>query len=207
MVRTRLGARPAVRCRAVARDSSASGRGQRTPGHLAAQEIVLRHGPAPRSQRVCSELPDAPIDPAMGGNVDVGICDDDTSRRSSSSRSGTGCDDLGSATSNQPAEGRRGGGPRRRSGGYRVASCWLLVDTSGEPGDRSPAFPAVLRALFTGRRWPGSGASWTARLRRPSRDRVGRSAIAAGSSALRLSPTRLAVANFAGTESAATDPT
>jgi len=119
-------------------------------GHLAAQELVLalaqRHG---RSGSF--ELPTRST-ARDGGFVDVGIRDD-PHRALILVQIWNRLDDFGSATrtSQRKVAEATDLAPFR---GYRVASCWLLVDTAANRAIVR-RYPAVLRSLFT-----GSSAAW-----------------------------------------------
>lgn len=113
----------------------------RDAGHLAAQELVLRlarqHG-----RRADFELPTRPLDPAR--SIDVEIWNR--------------LDDLGAAARATTRKGAEAEGPAvlaaRDGPPYRVAICWLLVDTAANR--RLVArYPEILE-----RRFPGSSLGW-----------------------------------------------
>jgi len=119
-------------------------------GHLAAQEVVLalaeRHG---RSGSF--ELPTR-SSARDGGFVDVGIRDD-PHRALILVEIWNRLDDLGDATRTSRRKVVEAA-DLAAFRGYRVASCWLLVDTSANRAIVR-SFPAVLRSLF-----PGSSMAW-----------------------------------------------
>jgi transcriptional regulator with XRE-family HTH domain len=126
----------------------------RDAGHLAAQELVL--GLARRNgRRADFELPTRPTDPAH--SIDVALRDD-TARTLIVVEIWNRLDDMGAAaraTTRKMAEAEgpavlaaRGGPP------YRVALCWLLVDTAANR--RLVArYPEILVSRF-----PGSSLGW-----------------------------------------------
>jgi transcriptional regulator with XRE-family HTH domain len=126
----------------------------RDAGHLAAQELVLRlarsHG------RIGSfELPTRPADPACSS--DIGLRDDAI---------GTlilveiwnRLDDIGAAARSTDRKVAEASAPAAFAGGdgapYRIASCWLLVDTAANRR-LVAAYPEIFRTRF-----PGSSAGW-----------------------------------------------
>jgi transcriptional regulator with XRE-family HTH domain len=121
----------------------------RDAGHLRAQELVLQL--ARRSgRRADFELPTHPADPAR--SIDV-VIRDDVSRCLVVIEIWNRLDDLGAAvrsTSRKLAEAEglaviaAGDGPA-----YRVASCWLLVDTAGNRRLLS-SYPEIFAARFGG---------------------------------------------------------
>jgi len=119
-------------------------------GHLAAQEVVLAL--AQHHRRSGSfELPTRTSNRA-GGFVDVGIRDD-AHRAFILIEVWNRLDDLGEAT----RTGRRKvaeAADLAAVRGYRVASCWLLVDTMANRAIVR-RYPAVLRSLFS-----GSSVAW-----------------------------------------------
>jgi transcriptional regulator with XRE-family HTH domain len=127
----------------------------RDSGHLAAQELLLRLARA-AGLRASFELPTRPADPSR--STDVGLRDD-VHRALILGEIQNRMDDLGAAarsTDRKVVEAATG--PAQFAGGdgepYRVASCWLLVDTAANR--RLVArYPEVIRARF-----PGSSAAW-----------------------------------------------
>ena len=121
----------------------------RDAGHLRAQEVVLQL--AQRSgRRADFELPTHPADPAR--SIDV-VIRDDVSRCLVVIEIWNRLDDLGAAvrsTSRKVAEAdglavlAAGDGPP-----YRVASCWLLVDTARNRRLLA-AYPGIFAARFRG---------------------------------------------------------
>jgi hypothetical protein len=124
----------------------------RDAGHLAAQELVLRlarqHG-----RRADFELPTRPADPAR--STDVAIRDD-AARALILVEIWNRLDDLGAAaraTNRKQAEAE-GPAVLAASDGspYRVATCWLLVDTAANR-QLVARYPEILETRF-----PGSSA-------------------------------------------------
>jgi len=131
----------------------------RSAGHLAAQELVL--GLARSHGRPASfELPTRPADPSR--STDVGLRDD-PARTLILIEIWNRLDDLGAAARasdrkvvEASANAAFAGGD---AGAYRVASCWLLVDTAANR--RLVArYPEILRSRF-----PGSSLRWARALR------------------------------------------
>lgn len=126
----------------------------RDAGHLAAQELVL--GLARRTgRRADFELPTRPTDPAR--SIDVALRDDDT-RAIIVVEIWNRLVDLGAAaraTTRKVFEAEGLAVLAARDGpAFRVATCWLLVDTSANR--RLVArYPEVLRSRF-----PGSSHGW-----------------------------------------------
>lgn len=130
----------------------------RDAGHLAAQELVLRlarsHGRA-----ASFELPTRPADPAR--STDVGLRDD-ALRTLVLVEIWNRLDDMGAAARATDRKVAEAAAPAAFAGGdgepFRVASCWLLVDTAANR--RLVAhFPEILRTRF-----PGSSVRWAAAL-------------------------------------------
>jgi len=126
----------------------------RDAGHLAAQELVLglarRHG-----RRADFELPTSPSDPAR--SIDVALRDDDA-RALIVVEIWNRLDDLGGAARATSRKAVEAEGPAmiaaRTGPAYRVALCWLLVDTAANR--RLVArYPEVLKTRF-----PGSSFAW-----------------------------------------------
>ena len=126
----------------------------RDAGHLAAQELVLRlarqHG-----RHADFELPTRPSDPAR--SIDVALRDD-TARALIVVEIWNRLDDLGAAARATTRKAFEAEGPAvlaaRDGPPYRVAICWLLVDTAANR--RLVArFPEILEARF-----PGSSLGW-----------------------------------------------
>ncbi len=124
-------------------------------GHLAAQEVVLglarRHG-----RRADFELPTRPSDPAR--SIDVALRDD-AARTLIVVEIWNRLDDLGAAARATTRKAIEAEGPATiaaRSGpAYRVALCWLLVDTAANR--RLVArYPEILQSRFQ-----GSSLGWT----------------------------------------------
>ena len=123
-------------------------------GHLAAQELVLglarRHG-----RRADFELPTRPSDPAR--SIDVALLDD-SAHALIVVEIWNRLDDLGAAaraTTRKAAEAEGSAMITVRTGpAYRVAVCWLLVDTAANR--RLVArYPEILQSRF-----PGSSFAW-----------------------------------------------
>ncbi|TAK01891.1 MAG: XRE family transcriptional regulator [Chloroflexota bacterium] len=130
----------------------------RDAGHLAAQELVLRlarsHG-----RPASFELPTRPADPAR--SADVGLRDD-AAGALILIEIWNRLDDLGATARaadrkvvEASAHAAAAGGD---AGPYRVASCWLLVDTAANR-HLVARYPAILRTRF-----PGSSLRWAAAL-------------------------------------------
>ena len=126
----------------------------RDAGHLAAQELVLRlarsHG------RIASfELPTRPADPARSS--DIGLRDD-AIRTLILVEIWNRLDDIGAAarsTDRKVAEASAAAAFAGVDGApYRIASCWLLVDTAANRR-LVAAYPEILRTRF-----PGSSDGW-----------------------------------------------
>jgi transcriptional regulator with XRE-family HTH domain len=126
----------------------------RDAGHLAAQELVLRlarsHG------RIGSfELPTRPADPARSS--DIGLRDD-AIRTLILVEIWNRLDDIGAAARATDRKVAEAEAPAAFSGGdgapYRIASCWLLVDTAANRR-LVAAYPEIFRTRF-----PGSSAGW-----------------------------------------------
>lgn len=130
----------------------------RDAGHLAAQELVLRMA---RSHRRDSsfELPTRPADPAR--STDVGLRDD-TQRTLILVEIWNRLDDLGAAaraTDRKLAEAAAAGAfASADDPPYRVAACWLLVDTAANRR-LVTRYPEIVRTRF-----PGSSLRWAAAL-------------------------------------------
>ena len=118
-------------------------------GHAAAQELVLRLA---RSQRRIGlfELPTRAS--RTSGSVDVGIRDD-RCRVLILTEIWNALNDLGSGarTTSRKVHEAEGLAAFR---GYRVAACWLLVDTAANRAIVR-RYPEVFRSMF-----PGSSALW-----------------------------------------------
>ena len=128
--------------------------GPRDAGHLAAQELVLRF--VRRTGRKADfESPTRPADPSR--SIDVAIRDD-RSRSIAVVEIWNRLDDLGAAaraSSRKIAEAEALAVVTARDGAlYRVALCWLLVDTSANRQLVS-RYPEIMRSRF-----PGSSLSW-----------------------------------------------
>jgi len=130
----------------------------RDAGHLAAQELVLRlareHGRA-----ASFELPTRPADPAR--STDVGVRDD-ALRTLFLIEIWNRLDDFGAAARATDRKVAEAAAPAVFAGGdresYRVASCWLLVDTAANRR-LVGRYPEILRTRF-----PGSSVRWAAAL-------------------------------------------
>jgi transcriptional regulator with XRE-family HTH domain len=126
----------------------------RDAGHLAAQELVLRlarqHG-----RRADFELPTRPTDPAR--SIDVALRDD-VDRALMVIEIWNRLDDLGAAaraTTRKVSDAADAAVLAGRDGPeYRVASCWLLVDTAANRRLVS-RYPEILMSRF-----PGSSLGW-----------------------------------------------
>jgi hypothetical protein len=126
----------------------------RDAGHLAAQELVLRLARA-HGRTASFELPSRPADPSRW--ADVGLRDD-RHRVLVLTEIANRVDDLGAAaraTDRRLAETAAAAMFAGADGEpYRVASCWLLVDTAANR--RLVArYPEIIRA-----RSPGSSVAW-----------------------------------------------
>jgi transcriptional regulator with XRE-family HTH domain len=126
----------------------------RDAGHLAAQELVL--GLARSQGRAASfELPTRPADPARSS--DIGLRDD-AIRTLILVEIWNRLDDIGVAARSTDRKVAEASAPAAFAGGdgapYRIASCWLLVDTAAN--HRLVAtYPEILRTRF-----PGSSEGW-----------------------------------------------
>jgi transcriptional regulator with XRE-family HTH domain len=126
----------------------------RDAGHLAAQELVLRlarsHG-----RTASFELPTRPADPARSS--DIGLRDD-ANRTLIVVEIWNRLDDIGAAARATDRKVAEAEAPAAFSGEdgapYRVASCWLLVDTASNRR-LVGAYPEIFRTRF-----PGSSAGW-----------------------------------------------
>lgn len=126
----------------------------RDAGHLAAQELVLslarRHG-----RRADFELPTRASEPAR--LIDVALRDDAT-RALMVVEIWNRLDDLGGATRATSRKVVEAEGPAmiaaRTGPPYRVALCWLLVDTAANRRIVS-RYPEILQTRF-----PGSSFAW-----------------------------------------------
>jgi transcriptional regulator with XRE-family HTH domain len=114
-------------------------------GHLAAQEAVLELARA-AGRTGLFELPTRPS-VRDGGHVDVGLRDD-VSRVLMLIEIWNRLTDLGSASRSTQRK-RQEAEALAAFRGYRVASCWLLVDTAANR-EIARRYPAVLRAMFGG---------------------------------------------------------
>jgi len=128
-------------------------------GHLAGQEALLRLA-REQGRRADFELATRPQDP--GNSIDV-CARDDRLRVLIIEEVWNRLGDLGAAartTARKVAEAESmavivaGGGPA-----YRVASCWILMDTAANRGLVN-AYPEILGARF-----PGSSLGWVRALR------------------------------------------
>jgi transcriptional regulator with XRE-family HTH domain len=120
-------------------------------GHLEAQELILRLARA-HGRVGLFELPSRPSDPSR--STDVGIRDD-ANRTLILVEIWNRLDDIGRAaraSDRKLAEAADVAGFRDPA--YRVAACWLLVDTAANRG-LVRRFPEILRARF-----PGSSPAW-----------------------------------------------
>jgi transcriptional regulator with XRE-family HTH domain len=126
----------------------------RDAGHLAAQELVLGlargHG-----RRADFELPTRPADPAR--SIDVAIRDD-VARALIALEIWNRLDDVGAAARATSRKAVEAEGPAmvvaRTGPAYRVALCWLLVDTAANR--RLVArYPEIFQSRF-----PGSSLGW-----------------------------------------------
>ena len=132
--------------------------GPRDAGHLAAQELVLRmarsHGRA-----ASFELPTRPTDPAR--STDVGLRDD-AARVLFLIEIWNRLDDLGAAaraTDRKLTEAAAAGAfAGADDPPYRVAACWLLVDTAANRR-LIARYPEIVRTRF-----PASSVRWAAAL-------------------------------------------
>ena len=126
----------------------------RGAGHLAAQELVLRlarlHG-----RTASFELPTRPADPAR--STDVGLRDDRL-RALILVEIWNRLDDLGAAARASDRKVVEASAHAEFAGAdqqpYRVASCWLLVDTAANRRI-VVRYPEILRTRF-----PGSSLRW-----------------------------------------------
>jgi predicted XRE-type DNA-binding protein len=126
----------------------------RDAGHLAAQELVLRlvrHA----GRKADFESPSRPTDPSR--SIDVAIRDD-RSRAIVIVEIWNRLDDLGAAvrvSSRKVAEAESHSTATARDGRpYRVALCWLFVDTSANRR-LVGRYPEIMRSRF-----PGSSVAW-----------------------------------------------
>ena len=119
-------------------------------GHLAAQEVVLRQSMSV-GRTGFFELPTRPS-ARDSGSTDVGVRDD-RHRVLILIEIWNRLTDLGSA-SRTTRRKRVEAGDLAAFRGYRVASCWLLVDTAANRAIVR-RYPALLRAEF-----PGSSSAW-----------------------------------------------
>ncbi len=126
----------------------------RDAGHLAAQELVVglarRHG-----RRADFELPTRPSDPSRSI---AGALRDDGARALSGGEIWNRLDDVGAAARATSRKSVEAEGPAIVAAGtgaaYRVALCWLLVDTAANR--RLVArYPEILQSRF-----PGSSLLW-----------------------------------------------
>jgi transcriptional regulator with XRE-family HTH domain len=130
----------------------------RDAGHLAAQELVLRlarsHG-----RSASFELPTRPADPAR--STDVGLRDDDQ-RTLILVEIWNRLDDLGVAARATDRKLTEAAAPAVFAGAddppYRVAACWLLVDTAANRR-LIARYPEIVRTRF-----PGSSVRWVGAL-------------------------------------------
>ena len=130
----------------------------RDAGHLAAQELVL--GLARSHGRAASfELPTRPADPAR--STDVGLRDD-AQRTLILVEIWNRLDDLGAAARASDRKVVEASAYAALAGGdvgpYRVAACWLLVDTAANRR-LIARYPEIVRTRF-----PGSSVRWAAAL-------------------------------------------
>jgi transcriptional regulator with XRE-family HTH domain len=130
----------------------------RDAGHLAAQELVL--GLARSHGRAASfELPTRPADPAR--STDVGLRDD-AQRTLILVEIWNRLDDLGAAARATDRKVAEAAAPAAFAGAderpYRVAACWLLVDTAANRR-LIARYPEIVRARF-----PGSSVRWVGAL-------------------------------------------
>jgi hypothetical protein len=130
----------------------------RDAGHLAAQELVL--GLARSHGRAASfELPTRPADPAR--STDVGLRDD-AARALFLVEIWNRLDDLGAAARASDRKVVEASAYAALAGGdvgpYRVAACWLLVDTAANRR-LIARYPEIVRTRF-----PGSSVRWAAAL-------------------------------------------
>jgi transcriptional regulator with XRE-family HTH domain len=154
---TRIGAALA-RPLAVAFSRDIEQPGPRDAGHLAAEELVL--GLARSHGRAASfELPTRPADPAR--STDVGLRDD-AQRTLILVEIWNRLDDVGAAARATDRKVAEAAAPAAFAGAdhrpYRVATCWLLVDTAANR--RLVArYPEIVRTRF-----PGSSVRWAGAL-------------------------------------------
>jgi transcriptional regulator with XRE-family HTH domain len=126
----------------------------RDAGHLAAQELVLRLART-HSRTASFELPTRPADPARSS--DVGLRDD-AIRTLILVEIWNRLDDVGAAARTTDRKLVEAAALAAFAGAdgepYRVASCWLLVDTAANR--RLVArYPEIVRTRF-----PGSSVQW-----------------------------------------------
>jgi transcriptional regulator with XRE-family HTH domain len=122
-------------------------------GHLAGQELLLRLA-RETSRTGLVELATRPLDPAH--SVDVCLRDD-PNRTLIINEIWNRFDDLGGAARSTDRKVADAAGIAIALGGdrpYRVAVCWLLVDSAANRA-MVARFPEILRARF-----PGSSHSW-----------------------------------------------
>lgn len=121
----------------------------RDAGHLAAQEFVLRLA-RPHGRIASFELPTRPADPARSS--DIGLRDD-AIRTLILVEIWNRLDDIGAAarsTDRKVAEASALAAFAGVDGApYRIASCWLLVDTAANRR-LVAAYPEILRTRFGG---------------------------------------------------------
>ena len=126
----------------------------RDAGHLAAQELVLRLV-RQAGRRADFESPSRPTDPSR--SIDVAIRDD-RARTIVIVEIWNRLDDLGAAaraSSRKVSEAESHSTATARDGHpYRVAMCWLLVDTSANRR-LVGRYPEIMRSRF-----PGSSVAW-----------------------------------------------
>jgi transcriptional regulator with XRE-family HTH domain len=126
----------------------------RDAGHLAAQELVLSLARR-LGRRADFELPSRPTDPARA--IDVAIRDDGA-RVIVIVEIWNRLDDLGAAARATTRKVSEAEGPAVLAAGdgppYRVAACWLLVDTAANR-TLVARYPEILKSRF-----PGSSSGW-----------------------------------------------
>jgi transcriptional regulator with XRE-family HTH domain len=125
----------------------------RDAGHLLAQELVLRFA-RKSGRRADFELPTRPVDPARTTDV---VLRDDAARAVLLVEIWNRLDDLGSAvrsTNRKHTEAEALTVLAGRDTPYRVASCWLLVDTFANRR-LIARFPDIFASRFS-----GSSLSW-----------------------------------------------
>jgi transcriptional regulator with XRE-family HTH domain len=128
--------------------------GPRDAGHLAAQELVLRLART-HSRTASFELPTRPADPARSS--DIGLRHD-AIRTLILVEIWNRIDDVGAAARATDRKVAEAAAPAAFAGAdgepYRIASCWLLVDTAANRR-LVAAYPEIFRTRF-----PGSSAGW-----------------------------------------------